>query len=153
MSGAFGPYFAGPGPGRYADPFRVRRKLNQLLGGPSGAAQVVKLWESPLPEEALPAAELLLGAIREAFDLPAFDPATGQGVGEEDLVALWAAWNEWCRDQKKTAATSPTGSTPSPGPDPPPASAPREPPWLAAQRTRRPTAPAAPSAPSSTPAA
>lgn len=143
MEGVFGPFFVGNA-ARYADPFRVRRRLNAMLGGQSGADRVVKAWSSPEPRAALEAGELLMSAVREAFDLPAFDPKTGQGAGEEVLLQLWNEWQKWCGQKKTTAATSPTGTPPSPANVPPQASSPREPPW----KTRQP-----PSASSSTPAA
>lgn len=102
--GIFGPVFNGAAM-VYYDPLRVRRRLQALLG--SQAGELIASWEH------LPAQEQFLGAVREAFDLPPFDPATGAGATEETVLGLWAGWQAWVKKNGPSTPNSPTTSRPT----------------------------------------
>ena len=104
----FGPYDCGNGY-IHADPFRVRRRLAQLLPGDK-AKELLDQWHSPAPEYALAAAEQFLDAVAAAFEIHRFDPMTGQGATEDALITIWNAWQDWTSKKNGIAPTCPTSS-------------------------------------------
>jgi hypothetical protein len=105
-------YYGGPDcPDRYADPLAVRRKLRILLGG--DGTQVLEACNSPDPQTALEGWHRLLMAIAYAFEVPTFDPATGQGLREEELLGLWNGFQDWLKKKQTSTASSPTSAPPT----------------------------------------
>lgn len=72
-------------------------------------------------QQAAAARAAIWGAVREAFHMAPFDPATGQGATAADCnAALLALWDHLA-GQKKSTGDSPTSSPPStvtPAPSP-----------------------------------
>jgi hypothetical protein len=113
----FGPFWDGRTV-RHADPLRIRRRLAQLLG--REAPKLLEQWqaEEAPPQVRIDAAEHFLWAVSEAFELPKFDPADGQGATEDVVIGVWNAFHDWL---KKKGPTTPNGPTSSPPTDSPPA--------------------------------
>lgn len=105
---------------RYADPIAVKRNLHIATGGRlnkliADANKDVRTADNPplddeSPERmaALQARGTLAGAACYAFELPRFDPMTGDGMTEEEAMSLLMEYLTWL-DQKKTSG----GSLPS----------------------------------------
>lgn len=98
----------------YLDPSRVQRRLDQCFGGRVNA--LLADWRAADPAVSLPAAEAFLAGIRQAFEAPPFDAATGGGVTEDQLLQVWASWNDWLSKKNASTPPSPTGSPPTAGP-------------------------------------
>lgn len=113
-------YYGGPDcPQRYGDPLAIERKLRMLLGGDGSG--ILEQYHSPMPEISLPAAEKFFAAVAYAFGVPPFDPATGQGFMESDLINLWNGFQEWRKKKQPSTASSPTSAPPTDfGPTPNP---------------------------------
>jgi hypothetical protein len=122
---------------RWGDPMAIRRRLVLACGG-----SFQRLWEDYFPDLSkvgLPpeeggltperAASLLLAratagekflpAVRQAFQMVAFDEATGAGATEQHCEDAARAFGQFCEDAKKKLGNSATSSAPttsSPGP-------------------------------------
>jgi hypothetical protein len=95
---------------RFGDPLRIRRRFyNKLDGNPKA---VIEQTKSPVTEDRDEAHEKLNEALVYAFDLQPFDPATGEGVLEEDLRRLFKEFFDFLDAKKKRLETSPTSSQP-----------------------------------------
>ncbi len=86
---AFGPYFDGQRE-RYADPIRVKRVLNALLGGDTQKA--VERTCHEVPQVAIEAMDRLVEAACLALELVPFDSATGQGMNEISVIETYNAY-------------------------------------------------------------
>lgn len=120
---------------RYADPLRVRRLLQKETGGelwhvwslanevqkalgrmaraersPAEAGATAELPEGP-SAEMFAAEEALLDAARVAFDLPPFDPDTGEGATEEVCRRCLSSWLDWLSKKNEPDDGSPTTSS------------------------------------------
>lgn len=99
---------------RYADPIAVKRmlhiatggRLNKLIEDANRDAHGPEAFplddESPERLAALQARGVLATATCHAFGLPLFDPTTGEGLTEEEALALLREYLLWL-DQKKTS--------------------------------------------------
>jgi len=110
----------------HLDPSETRRKLIHSLGGKY--AQIIADYSAGIePAQAgnpdaeptvdpelepvrFQATEHILMAAREVFALPKVDGATGQGVGEDHVIAVFWEFLEFCEDAKKKRVASPTSS-------------------------------------------
>lgn len=110
----FGPFDRGDGHQVYADPIRVRRRLTRLLDGDPRRA--LAACRGPDPGLALEAEERVFAAAIQAFDLVPFDPATGQGLREDGIVAVLNAFLSWEEAQRDFFGTSPTCAAASEAP-------------------------------------
>lgn len=98
---------------RCADPLAVRRRLIQSAGGDLGKlADAAAVKEKSSPESdggeeiaRLDAEERLLGVIRYGFELPAFDPATGEGCTEAMLWKIWDDYWAFVEGERKPAGS------------------------------------------------
>ena len=124
----FGPYLRGDGTEVMADPLRVRRKLKALLDGDPKKA-VEQARDPTIPVLADKAMDRVLAAAVEALDLVAFDPATGEGLDEGQVIAVlneYIAWEEATAlffgqtptTQPFTESASSNGETPGPTTEP-----------------------------------
>ncbi len=108
----YGPFFSGAG-AVYGDPIRIRRLLTDLLDGdPKKALEGVS---GPIPELRIEATERVLRAVVVAFGLVPFDPATGQGLREDEVKGRLDDFLDWWSELKKKRETLPT-SVPSTAP-------------------------------------
>lgn len=111
----------------FADPLAVWRRLLRALDGDFHGA-----WEDAQPKKVLgddgkplppsdprvasatlarlAGEERLLGAVREALALPAFDPTTGKGATEEDVQVALDAYCDYLEKKRKSTESSPTSS-------------------------------------------
>lgn len=99
---------------RYADPLVLRRTLIRAcdgdLDGLWRAAAEPETREGATPD---PGAELARQdaqerfnqAVRKAFELLPFDPATGQGCTEAMVLAVWEKWAGFLRGEGAGTAT------------------------------------------------
>lgn len=133
---------------RWADPLRIRRRLQEHLGGELWtcwakadevraaerqrnayerdryqAEQAGQPFDQPPPPpadgEAFEAVEYLLAAARYAFDLAELDPATGEGATESDLWACLGAYAEFMAKKDGGEGDTSASSSPSPVPSMP----------------------------------
>jgi len=124
----FGPYDRGDGVGTYADPIRVHRRLKAMLDG--DPARVIAQSRAEVAVVAMEAKDRVLAAAVRALDLLPFDPATGQGATEDQVVEALNAYLKWEEETRDFFASSPTpapssAAPPSPsGASPPPTPAP-----------------------------
>lgn len=121
--------------GTWTDPLVLRRALIRAAGGDLDtlldAAREPKVPvtpdgqpAAPLPVEnpvavlgRLDAQERLHRVICEAFRLPPFDPATGQGTTEDDSMRVLNGWYAWLAGERNGAGAGPTGSPSTAGPE------------------------------------
>jgi hypothetical protein len=97
----------------HADPVAVHRAFTRALGGDPEPTLKAACAEGDSPADRLrrlDAEEKLAAAARTAFDLPAFDPATGQGCMEDECLDVLWDWLAWL--QKKSVTTAPTPTSP-----------------------------------------
>ena len=105
----------------HADPIAVHRRMKICTGGRFGKliedanvlnARPDEPGYTPPPEDhpehlqALIARGVLAGAVIQAFELQPFDPMTGQGVLEEEALALLYKYLVWMDGKKKVAGHS-----------------------------------------------
>jgi hypothetical protein len=100
---------------RWADPFALNRALWAACDGRLDVILSDAQNDDPLLHG--PACELLLQAVREAFALVPFNPATGTGATEDEALDCHEAFLAWSAKKKRRAASSPTFS-PATGPPP-----------------------------------
>jgi hypothetical protein len=100
------PYTDISGEPRFADPTRVLRVLTLHCDGDMD--EQIKLARSENPALAFPAMEQLLAGIEQAFHLPTFDPMTGQGATNDQLLDLLHSFIEWMGKKKVTQGSQPT---------------------------------------------
>jgi len=108
----YGPFFSEQGE-RYADPLAVHRKLNTLLGPDPN--RLLQQMESLDPSMALAAYEQFLNSVAFAFGVARFDPATGKGLLENELTALWNGFQDWLKKKVTRPENSPTSWLPMGG--------------------------------------
>lgn len=117
----------------FADPLQVRRKFIQASFGEIDQilrdASETFPWEpsiDPRTGEALPpmapiedrdpnkemqreqAEQRRFEVVCQVFELPPFDPLTGEGTREEEAIAILVQWLEWIAKKKRPAANSVT---------------------------------------------
>lgn len=109
----FGPYDSGAAT-VCADPVAVHRRLVHALDGQPN--DILARTRSPLTEEAFPATEKLLAAVAFAFGLQTFDPATGKGLLEDEVLAVLNAYLAFLEKKNRSPASSPTGAPPTTSP-------------------------------------
>lgn len=98
----------------YADPLMVHRHLMRLLDGAS--ERIVNEANSDDVAISTPARDKLVAATRQAFGLLPFDPMTGAGAVEEEVMRIWDDFNCWLDKKKAKQETSPTDSPSTEGP-------------------------------------
>jgi hypothetical protein len=113
----FGPYSNGVSE-VYADPIKVYRILSHELEGEPN--RFIRGANSDDPQTAFESRNRLLAAAATALDMTAFDPGTGKGALESDVMA---ALNLFLEFMEKNAARGPNGPT-WPQPTAPTSSAP-----------------------------
>jgi hypothetical protein len=94
------------GADRFADPLEVRRRM--VRGGKGEIDQILADCYNEAPQflmASLDAQEKRLAIARAAFDLPAFDPATGEGVTEAEVIFVLESFLEWLEKNANTAAS------------------------------------------------
>lgn len=106
---------------RFADPWRVRRRLLQATQGKLN--DLLRQWASEEIGERAVAEERRAPVAAFAFELKPFDPATGQGAQEGYLLDLLERFVTWCDELKKKPPGSPasvraTASAPGLSPTP-----------------------------------
>lgn len=106
----FGPFYDGRG-WVFADVAKVHRKLGACLDGEPN--KVIEDSNSPDPEIASNATEKLVRAVRVAFDLPPFTPATGEGLTEDQCVETLNTFSDFLTKKETTPEPSPTSSPPT----------------------------------------
>lgn len=114
----------------YADPLAVSRKILLLTGGDPN--RLVEQATAADPATAGPealfaassAADRLLAAVREAFDLPPFDRTTGQGATEGHVLGVWQAFCAFLQKKSPPPASAPTSPVPTESPSPSPSATP-----------------------------
>lgn len=138
-------YADGTGQDRWADPLKVRRIMLRETGGLLDATweKAAEMWRilrmrapehdsdwkrPPVTPEMIACEDILLSAARKAFNLPAFDPATGGGSVDSDVITVLRSWSAWvgkCAAAGGSGQTSaaPTdsglaGASPTPGSSP-----------------------------------
>src|ERR1700693_989791 len=71
----------------YADPIEINRRVWHACGGdPKDLVEKAKVPDQIVAYEAL---EKFVGAIREAFRMPAINPDTGQGALFDEVLQAW----------------------------------------------------------------
>lgn len=116
----FGPYSNGVDL-VHGDPLRIYRRLIHFVGG--DLDRVLKMARKPAdPREAeatedqrYQATEALIDATIRAFDLIPFDPATGAGAKEVDVLNLLNTFLGWLSFFESRAEQSPTFALPTGG--------------------------------------
>jgi hypothetical protein len=92
------------GVARFADPLDIRRKLVR-----AGRGEIDRILEdaenSPDPMQAADAEEKRLAAVLDAFGLPPFDTATGQGTTEREALAILWEFLEYLEKNAKAPAS------------------------------------------------
>lgn len=96
---------------RYADPAAVYRRMLEASKG--GITQALKDYQSKDPSVMSPAFEILTEAALFGFELKRFDPETGDGWLEANLIALVIGFNNYLLNLKKKPDISPTDLKPS----------------------------------------
>jgi len=99
------------GESRYFDPMMVHRRLTLSLGGKASEILEASTAEDPLARAV--AEEKLWPATRAAFQLPALDSKTGQGVTDATCQRILDEFLSWLSQKKMTTAPLPTGSPPT----------------------------------------
>ncbi len=126
----YGPYESGQGP-RWADPAAAYDLMQLHTGGqlkevieqskarvPIDSDQTdaegnpIVLREVPHYEASVPAKQALLAAVAKTFDLKPFDPQTGEGLTQDDVLALWNGYVSYCKAIKKKRSDSPSAAPP-----------------------------------------
>lgn len=106
----------------HADPLALRRKLYRVFDGdPDGAfaAADVKQGQDGQPEAPaavlyrLDAEDRLVAGLRQLFDLPALDGATGQGFTEADVWDAWDAFQGFLAGEPSRGGNSPASQQPT----------------------------------------
>lgn len=103
----FGPFFDGA-EYRFADVVRVHRRLTAALDGEPN--EWLEKAEDPDPETSSPAKEKIDRAVRLAFELADFDPKTGEGPTEGDVLAVLDLFIATLGKSNPTPEPSPTSS-------------------------------------------
>lgn len=106
----FGPYFDGKAE-VYADPFEAYRLVWQYLDGEPN--EWIDKRSSPDPETSSRATEKIVQATRYAFGVEPFDPVTGGGLLEDDLIDLLDRFILYCVKKKQTPSSLATSSGPT----------------------------------------
>lgn len=99
----FGPYFNGDEE-VFGDPVVIHRRLwAQLQGRPNDYFDLIRQHEAE-PVKSAQAAESVEMAVRHAFSMIPFDPATGQGATQEDCFAALNLFLAY-KDEKKVSGS------------------------------------------------
>ncbi len=92
----------------YADPLRVWRFLVHFLDGdPNQVLRDMRSTDEPVKFEAV---NKMLDAAIQSFPLQPFDPASGAGLCEQDILATVRHFFGWLDEKKKQSATPPMSS-------------------------------------------
>lgn len=83
------------------DPLSLQRALRRETQGT--LEQLLKSARDSDPMVSVPAAEAVLAATRAAFGLMPYDPTTGEGVMDRDVIALLRQFREFDAQVKKKA--------------------------------------------------
>ncbi len=109
----------------YADPAKVLRIMTKHAAPFGGDLHhLIGLTKDENPNLSFPATESLLAGICEAFNLPSFDPLTGMGLSEDDLLSRLVDFVLWVKKKSvtRTSGMLPTSPVPIPAislPSPP----------------------------------
>lgn len=95
--------FPFPDGSRFADPIRVERRLAVACDG--DVNNVLRLGQSDNPDQAQQYIDVWLVAIAFAFEVQAFDQATGSGLGEEALMDLYDSFLDWKEKKNLTSGS------------------------------------------------
>lgn len=103
----FGPYWNGA-EAVFGDPVRIHRRLYaKLLGRPNDFFAKVRDFEKD-PTGSEQAADTVEMAVRYAFDLVPFDPATGGGANQQSAFEVLNQYLEYQDAKKLTGSGSQT---------------------------------------------
>lgn len=103
---------------RFGDPSKIDRILEAYAN--NNLRGLLEQTASPNPELSLPAWESLYAAIRAAFELSPYDPATGLGSTEDFCFSLLESFLDWKDKKKANGGNLPTSSQPTDGQPPVP---------------------------------
>ena len=98
---------------RYADPSAIHRGLVRASGGTFDAiCRACNAGEDTIEDEVKreTAKEQLHAIVCSAFDLPLFDPSTGEGTTEAETVSLLGEFLDWL-EEAPAPSTEPTPPT------------------------------------------
>lgn len=98
---------------RFGDPSKIDRVLEAYAN--NNLRGLLEQTGSPNPELSMPAWEGLHAGIRAAFELDAFDVATGTGATEDFCFSLLESFQEWKAKKKASIGMPPTSSQPTDG--------------------------------------
>ncbi len=110
----YGPYDDGSGQVVFGDPHKINRTLTYLLDG--NPNKVVADYNSDDVAAKFEAANRLVEAAIQAFDLKPFDKTNGSGLDEEAVLKIIIQFSKWMKELKKKDEPTPTGSSASDGP-------------------------------------
>lgn len=111
----FGPYSNGTELIR-ADPLRIYRRLQVQLDGDCN--KWLKQARSEDFSVAFQAKERIIPAVVFAFELAPFDPKTGAGCLEEDIISVLNSYLEFMDQKKENGESLRTCSLPTPASPP-----------------------------------
>src|SRR4051812_30779149 len=83
----------------FRDPMRIWRRLREATGGKTG--QLISEMRDKDPAVSSQATDALVGAFAFAAELRPFDPATGEGWTEPQLVAAVSDFHVYVNGLKK----------------------------------------------------
>lgn len=108
----FGPIFNGREV-VHIDPTRVKRKMSALCPGNLFNEHLLR-WKNPQqevdPQLSLESSEIVLDCIIKAFDLIPFDPLSGNGLSDDDVIDVWNSYSEWVKKKLTSTENSQTSA-------------------------------------------
>ena len=107
----FGPYSDGRGNSVMADPLKVYRTLIREVGG--DLKQTLADSNSSDLDVHIPAEETLVRAAVTAFNLAPFDPVTGTGSTETQILSVLDTFLNWIKSFQQPDTTLPTSVRPT----------------------------------------
>ncbi|MBX6313094.1 MAG: hypothetical protein IRY99_09305 [Isosphaeraceae bacterium] len=99
---------------RFGDPLLILRRIKANLEGQDLDA-LQQQMDHENPDVKLRALGKVLPAFYAAFEVPPLDPDTGEGVPEEQMLALAGRFFSWLDDLKKATGAPPSSSPPTGG--------------------------------------
>jgi hypothetical protein len=116
----------------FADPFEIDYRFQQAAGG-EDLEQIDRWMDLPRTEEGLldqnkindPGAGKIIMAqymealhriepiVRKTFNLEPFNPETGEGLTNKEVIEIWDDYQLWQADVKKNTSLPPTSATPT----------------------------------------
>jgi len=90
----------------YGDPGYIHRVLTVELDG--NVNDWIDKYNSDFPAETSEATEKICLAVLKAFRIEAFDPATGAGTTEDELISLFVSFFDWVKKKPANIDRTPT---------------------------------------------